>query len=86
MAYAYDGILENVIGITGYENLCFMLSDCPHIVEAIFENVGKRILKHYEICLDYDSVGFIMCNDDWGFNTSTLLSHDDLKKYLYPCI
>jgi len=34
------GVLENVIALVGYENLCFMLVDEPELVEQIFNEVG----------------------------------------------
>ncbi len=84
MVYGRDGILENTIGIVGYETLCFMLEDEPALAKLVFDNVGSRLLRYYENCLNYSSVGLIMSNDDWGFFSSTLLSHDQLKTYVYP--
>ncbi|MDR0472217.1 MAG: hypothetical protein LBH43_00860 [Treponema sp.] len=78
------GVLENVIMLTGYDNLCLMLYDSPDLVSAVFDNVGKRILKYYELALEYDTAGLLMSNDDWGFKTQTFLSPDDMKKYVFP--
>lgn len=84
MIVSPNGILENLIGLTGYETLCYMLEDSPELVQRLIDDIGSRILRYNEICLEYDSVGIVMCNDDWGFKNSTMLSHSDLKKYLYP--
>lgn len=84
MIYAPDGTLENVIGLTGFDNLCYMLSDDRDLVKQIFENVGKRLIKYYEICASFESVGILFANDDWGFKNSTMLSHSDLKEFVYP--
>lgn len=78
------GVLENVMTLTGYDNLCYMLADDPELVEEIFEQVGTRILEYYSAIIDCDSVGAIISNDDWGFNTHTLLSPSDMKKYVFP--
>jgi uroporphyrinogen decarboxylase len=78
------GVLENAIRLVGYENLCFMLADDVDLVEAIFTEVGRRLLRYYELCAPYDSVGAIMSNDDWGFNTQTMISPADLRKYVFP--
>ena len=43
MAYCPDGILENVIGLCGYENLCYLLADDRELVKDIFTEVGTRI-------------------------------------------
>lgn len=82
--FSHDGILENTIGIVGYENLCLMLYDDPKLAEAIFYEVGRRIAEYFERCLAYDKVGAIICNDDWGFNTQTMLPPDVLRKYVFP--
>ncbi len=79
-----DGVLENVIRLVGYDNLCIMLFEEPELVKALFENVGSRLLKYYETAVEYDTVGFLCSNDDWGFNTQTLLSPADLRKYVFP--
>jgi uroporphyrinogen decarboxylase len=78
------GVLENVIMLTGYDNLCLMLYDNPELVSTVFDNVGRRLLKYYELALEYDTTGLLMSNDDWGFKTQTFLSPDDMKKYVFP--
>lgn len=78
------GVLENVIDIVGYDNLCLMLYENPDLMKNIFDKVGYTLTKYYEISAQYDSVGMIMSNDDWGFNVQTLLSPDDLRKYVFP--
>lgn len=79
-----DGLLENVVRIVGYENLCLMLYDDPELVSMIFDRVGSTLLEYYEICAKFDTVGFLMINDDWGFSTQTLLSVEDMRRYVFP--
>jgi uroporphyrinogen decarboxylase len=78
------GVLENIIGIVGYDNLCMMLYDDPELVQQIADNVGARLLRHYEIVGKYDTVGAMISNDDWGFRSQPMLSPDDMKKYIIP--
>ncbi len=82
--FSLDGILENTIGIVGFENLCYLIYDEPELVQKIFENVGKRIYQYFESCLQYPEVGAILCNDDWGFNSQTMLPPDALREYVFP--
>ncbi|MDD3129649.1 MAG: uroporphyrinogen decarboxylase family protein [Candidatus Izemoplasmatales bacterium] len=82
--FSLDGILENTIGIVGYENICMMLYDEPELVKKIFSNVGKRIRDYFAKCLEYPEVGAILCNDDWGFNTQTMLPPDVLRENVFP--
>ena len=84
MCMGPGGVLENVITLTGYDNLCLMLYDNPALVQAIFDRVGETLLKYYSIALQYDSVGLLMSNDDWGFKHQTFLSPAEMRKYVFP--
>jgi len=82
--YSYDGILENAIGIVGYENLCYMLYDDEELLADIFEKIGTITTEYFVKCLEYEEVGAILCNDDWGFNSQTMLPPQALRKYVFP--
>jgi uroporphyrinogen decarboxylase len=84
VVFGPGGVLENVIALVGYETLCYMIADDPELVEAIFEEVGKRLVEYYETIIGYDCVGAMISNDDWGFNTQTMLSAADMRKYVFP--
>ncbi len=84
MVMAPGGVLENVIQLTGYENLCMMLYDDPNLVGRIFDAVGERLIRYYRLALEHDSVGLISSNDDWGFNSQTFLSPDMMRRYVFP--
>lgn len=81
---SHCGILEIVIELIGYENLCIMIYDNPELVKKVFDEVGSRYVRYYKICSKYDAVGCLMCNDDWGFNTQTMISPDDMRGFLFP--
>ncbi len=78
------GILENVIALTGYDNLCYLLADDPELTHEIFNAVGSRLLRHYEIASIPNAVGACISNDDWGFKTQTMLSTEDMRTYVIP--
>lgn len=84
MVMGPGGVLENVIWLIGFDNLCYMLYEDPELVQDLFDAVGSRLVKYYEIAVKFDSVGVIMSNDDWGFNTQTFLSVEDMRKYVFP--
>ena len=84
MASAPGGLLEIVISIVGYDNLCLLIYDDPGLVKAIFDRIGGILVDYYEECAKYDTVGLLMVNDDWGFNTQTMLSVADMRKYVFP--
>lgn len=78
------GVLENVTWLIGYDNLCYMIYEDPELVEDVFNKVGSSMLRYYENVLVYDTVGAIISNDDWGFNTQTFLSTEHMRKYVFP--
>lgn len=83
MVMGPGGVLENTISLTGYDNLCVMLYEEPELVREITSRVGAALVKYYELVADIDAVGFLCSNDDWGFNTQTFLSPDDMRKYIF---
>jgi uroporphyrinogen decarboxylase len=78
------GVLENVISLVGYNNLCMLLVDDPELLTDIFAAVGSRLVRHYEKAAAHDAVGACISNDDWGFKTQTMLSVADMRKYVFP--
>ena len=78
------GVLENVTFLLGYEGICFMMMDDPELLQEVFDHVGSRLVKYYELAAKHSSVGALICNDDWGFATQTMLSADDMRKYVFP--
>jgi uroporphyrinogen decarboxylase len=83
IVYGPCGVLENVISLVGFERLCMMLADDADLVKDIFDAVGSRLVRYYEICAAFDTVGALIVNDDWGFKTGTMLSPADLRRYVF---
>jgi len=78
------GVLENVLYLVGYDNLCYMLYDEPELVQRLFDEVGTRLVDYCKNVVQYDSVGVITVNDDWGFNTQTMLAPEQMRRYAFP--
>lgn len=78
------GLLEIVTALIGYEDLCIMSFENPELLQAVFDRVGQDLVDYYTKCAKYDSVAFLISNDDWGFNTQTFLSVDEMRKYVFP--
>jgi len=78
------GVLENVIDLVGFERLCFMLFEDEQLVQDIFDAVGSRLLRFYEIVSGIETVGALIVNDDWGFKTQTMLDPESMHRYLFP--
>ncbi len=78
------GVLENALRIVGFDHLCFILADDPELARDVFDAIGSRLLRYYELCLKFDTVGAVVGNDDWGFKTQTMLSPADMRRYVFP--
>ena len=77
------GVLENVIDLVNYDSLCYILFE-DRIWCGYFDAVGSRLVRYYDICAAYDTVGALISNDDWGFKTQTMLSPSDMRRYVFP--
>ena len=84
VGYSPDGVLENVIKLVGYQDLCYLLSDDERLVQSIFDGVGERLVDYYEILSGHPVIGACISNDDWGFKTHTLLSPASLRRFVFP--
>lgn len=78
------GVLENAIGLCGYENLAMMVLDDPRLAGDVLDAVGSRLLRYYEIAGRYDNIGAMISNDDWGFAQQTMLSPADMRRLVFP--
>lgn len=82
--YGPGGVLENVVSLMGYDNMCYALYDDPGLVSDIFEKVGSTLVEYYKIVSPRDDVVAVISNDDWGFNTQPMISAEHLRKYVIP--
>lgn len=78
------GLLENVINLVGFENLCFMIYEDESLVQDIFDAVGERLVRFYARCASIGQVGALIVNDDWGFKLQTMFDPDTMRKFIFP--
>lgn len=84
MGMGPSGVLENVINLVGYERLCYALADGEDWIEEVFVRVGERLVEHYRLLAAQPTIGFCISNDDWGFNSQTLLSPPLMRRLVFP--
>lgn len=84
IAYGPDGMLENMIRLIGFDNLCYAVADDPEWVAQVAEKVGSRLVRYYEIVSADPAVGACIVNDDWGFHSQPMLSPQDMRRYIMP--
>lgn len=80
-----SGVLEVVIeNLLGFEGISLLLYDDPELVSAVFDRVGDLVTRFYWRLAQIDGIGGFFQGDDMGFKTSTILSPDTLKRYVFP--
>lgn len=82
--YGPCGVLENLVDLTGYDNLCYMLVDDRDLVAAISQKIGDSLFALNKLFVEHPKVGAMISNDDWGFKTQTMISPADLREFVYP--
>ncbi len=82
--YHAFGVYEHTSRLMGYEGLCFNLIDNPSLVKAVVDKVGELIYSFHKQLLESVKITAIFQGEDFGCNTQTLISPDDLRKYFLP--
>lgn len=81
------GVLENVMMLMGYIPFSYALIEDEQLVYDMFEKIGSNHVKAIKTCLDNSDltkVGAVVMGDDMGFNHSTMISPEHMRKYLFP--
>lgn len=78
------GVFETAELLLGYEQLCYALIDDPALVEALFTRIEEVYLPMYRGMAQIEQVGALVISDDLGFKTQTLISAEDIRKYVLP--
>ena len=78
------GIFEHLSWIMSIGGLSLAIYDNPELIEAAAEKIGGLITGFYEHILDLNNLKAVFQGDDMGFKTGTLVSPENLRKYILP--
>lgn len=78
------GVLENIMWLMGYEPFALALWDEPALVQAVAEKVGELLVNVFSTAVEMPKVGAVWLGDDMGFKTSTMISAQHLRQYVFP--
>lgn len=78
------GVYEHVSRLMGYTGMCLNLIDQPDLVKAVADKLGELIFAYNARLLQLGRITSIFQGEDLGFNTQTLISPDDIRKYILP--
>lgn len=83
---AGNGIFESVQDIVGYMDLCYVKGDDEELYADLFKAMGDVQFKIWDRFMDEYADAFCLMRfgDDLGFNTTTLISPDDIRTHVLP--
>ncbi len=81
-----NGIFECVQDLVGYMDLCYIKADDEELYEDLFKKMGEIHFQIWNTFLEKYSDAFCLMRfgDDLGFNSSTLISHEDIRNLVLP--
>ncbi|MBZ9685991.1 hypothetical protein G9F72_006535 [Clostridium estertheticum] len=81
-----NGVFECVQDLVGYMDLCYISVDDPELYADLFEKVASVMRSIWSTFLRKYGDIYAVCRfgDDLGFNTSTLISAEDIKTHIIP--
>ena len=79
-----SGPLEITMGLLGFEGIGYLLYENEKLVSKTFKAVAIKILDHIDKIASHEVVGAVILGDDMGFKTSTMLSPQVYRKFLFP--
>ncbi|MGB9619680.1 MAG: uroporphyrinogen decarboxylase family protein [Armatimonadota bacterium] len=78
------GPYEWVSQMMGVMGLSYALVDRPELVDLMFDRIGRLIISADRQLATMDAIGALRQGDDLGFKTSTFLSPEHLRRYVFP--
>lgn len=78
------GPYEWVSQMMGVIGLSYALADDPELVELVFQKIGSLHHSAVRQLASMEAIGALRQGDDLGFKTSTFLSPELLRKYVFP--
>jgi len=79
-----SGILEPALWLMGFETFATALYDQQDLVSAIFTRLADIYVPLARNLVEAARVVALWMGDDMGFNTSTMISPNHLRKYVFP--
>jgi len=79
-----SGVFEWSSWLMGLESFMLALHDAPGLVRAVVDRVGRLLQECFEVWCRTDGVPILWMGDDLGFKTSTMISAEHLREYIFP--
>ena len=76
--YEWTSMMLGTIGLS------YLLADEPELVELVFQKIGALHHSAVRQLATMECIGALRQGDDLGFKTSTFLSPNQLRRYVFP--
>ena len=81
---ASGGPFEHASFLMGVEPLSVAIYDNPALVKRFFNQIGKTLVEIATRLVKMEKLGIYRFGDDMGYKTATMLSPNQLRKYVFP--
>jgi len=78
------GVFEHLSWIMSFAGLCSLLYESTDLVKATADRLGELMTAFYRQIVDLSNLIAVFPGDDMGFCSATLVSPNDLRKYILP--
>ncbi|UCC63372.1 MAG: hypothetical protein JSV36_22010 [Anaerolineae bacterium] len=78
------GVFEETWMIMGFETMALSVHDQPELLRAVTDKVGSFIVALVERVVALEGVGAVWHSDDIAYKTSTMLSPEAYRRYIFP--
>lgn len=78
------GPYEWVSWMLGTIGMSYLMADDPELVAEVFRRVGRLHISAARQLASLEAFGALRQGDDLGYKTSTFLSPDQLRQYVFP--
>jgi uroporphyrinogen decarboxylase len=79
-----SGVFETAVALSGAENLGLMIHDDPPLAQALFTEIGSRLVAVIDRLAGHAYMGAVVVTDDWGYKTGSFFSPAMLRHYVFP--
>ena len=78
------GPYEHATFSMGFVPMCMKMQDDPAFVEAYFNKIGETLVAIATRVAKLPVIGVYRYGDDMGYKGATMISPEDLRKYVFP--
>jgi len=80
----HGDIFTTAWALMGFETFCFALAEDPDLVAAVYERIGRVVLRAFEVMATLPGIGAMWYSDDIAYTEGLLVSPAHFRAELFP--